>query len=176
MSGRSDAGEGDSMVHVPEGVPEYEAVNNCVLPTHLRYCVEEDMWLHEGRGGVVTVGMTDTAQTIAGSIMHAHYLVGPGDHREEGRNLMTLESAKWMGAVEAPFGGEVVEVNDAVSNDAYAINRSPYREVWLFRMEPDDPGEVEEKFVPVDEAEERYAEKMDEEDLDNCVHCEEFEI
>lgn len=153
---------------------EYRLINNCVLPEHLLYDVEEDLWAEEGDDGA-TIGMTDHSQTIAGNIMHVNFRVDPGDHVDAGDSLATIEAAKWIGVVKAPFPGTVAAVNEGIVEDAELVNRSPYHRGWVVEMEP-DAGDALDDFVPVEEAQERYREKMDRMGLDDCVHCEEFEI
>lgn len=153
----------------------FRLVNNCVLPEDLRFDVEEDLWV-EQEDGVLRVGMNDHSQTIAGSIMHVNFRVEPGDEVEAESRIAVIEAAKWIGVVKPGFGGEVVEVNAELERDAELVNRSPYRRGWVARIRPSDPEAAMERFVPVAEAEELYREKMERMGLDDCVHCEEFEI
>ncbi len=44
-----------------------------------------------------------------------------------------------MGGVLAPFGGEIVCVNDHVMTKPDLVNFSPYTDAWLVAMRPDDP-------------------------------------
>ena len=45
-------------------------VNNCSLPDDLLYHVDYNVWLRLKEDGIVEMGMTDIAQTMAGSIIH----------------------------------------------------------------------------------------------------------
>lgn len=153
---------------------DYRLVNNCVLPENLVYDVEEDLWAEPGDDGV-TIGMTDHSQTIAGNIMHVNFRVDPGDRVDAGDSLATIEAAKWIGVVKAPFTGTVTDTNDSIVDDAELVNRSPYHRGWVVEMESETEDALD-GFVAVGEAQERYREKMDRMGLDDCVHCEEFEI
>lgn len=158
---------------------EYELVNNCILPRDLVYNVEEDVWARAD-DGAITLGWTDSSQTITGSILHVNFLKEPGEAVAEEKPLATVEAAKWMGAVRTPFACEVAAVNHDVEESpdgVHLINRSPYNRGWIVKLEPDDPiDEALSPFVPVDEAVDAYEEKMERLDLDACIHCEEFEI
>lgn len=165
--------------HEPRDPPEYELVNNCILPRNLMYNVEEDVWARND-DGVVTLGWTDSSQTITGTILHVNFMKDVGEHVAEEKPLATVEAAKWMGAVRTPFSGEVAALNpdvEASPDGVHLINRSPYHRGWIVKLEPDDPvDEALSSFLPVDEAAEAYEEKMERLDLDACIHCDEFEI
>ena len=45
-------------------------VNNCLLPDDLQYHVEFNVWLRDNGDGTFDMGMTDIAQTMAGSVIH----------------------------------------------------------------------------------------------------------
>ena len=45
-------------------------VRNCLLPSDLLYDVPTNIWVRELDDGMVEIGMTDIAQTLAGSIIH----------------------------------------------------------------------------------------------------------
>ncbi|MCH7574887.1 MAG: hypothetical protein IIA59_07155 [Candidatus Marinimicrobia bacterium] len=45
-------------------------VNNCILPNNLLDHVENNIWLRVNEDQSVDIGMTDIAQTLAGSIIH----------------------------------------------------------------------------------------------------------
>jgi glycine cleavage system H protein len=163
----------------PRDPPPYETVNNCVLPRPLQYDVEEDVSARL-EGEEVTVGWTDSAQAVTGSILYVEYMREPGDHLEAGAPIATVEAAKWMGTVRAPFVGELLEINDEIEGRhgvVHPVNRSPYHAGWIAKLEPEASlDECLESFFPVEEAVEAYADKMDRLDLDACVHCNSFEI
>ena len=163
----------------PRDPPPYEVVNNCVLPRGLRYHVEDDVWARVD-GDRVTLGWTDSSQTVTGSILYVDYRSEPGEVLEAGDPIATVEAAKWMGVVSAPFDGTLAAVNGAIEGRhgvVHPVNRSPYDAGWIATVEP--AGSVEaslEGFLPIDEAVEAYREKIDRLDLDACVHCDSFEI
>lgn len=111
-------------------------VNNCNLPEDLYYVVGKHVWARY-EGGLVTVGMTDVAQNMAKTII----AVTPkaiGKVVQKGRNIATVESGKWVGAVPAPVGGEIVEVNDALTTSPSLVNTDPYGAGWVARLSPSD--------------------------------------
>ena len=51
---------------------------------------------------------------------------------------------KAVSDVYAPLSGEVVAVNEALSDSPERINEDPYGEGWLVRVRLSDPDEVEQ--------------------------------
>ena len=43
----------------------------------------------------------------------------------------------------APLSGEVIAVNDELTDDPQAINEDPYGDGWLVRVKLSDPSEVD---------------------------------
>ena len=54
-----------------------------------------------------------------------------------------VESVKAVSDVFAPLSGEVVAVNEALSDTPERINDDPYGDGWLVRVKLSDPGEVD---------------------------------
>jgi glycine cleavage system H protein len=52
-----------------------------------------------------------------------------------------VESVKAVSDVVAPLSGEIVEVNEGLSENPARINEDPYGEGWLVRVRLSDPGE-----------------------------------
>jgi glycine cleavage system H protein len=55
-----------------------------------------------------------------------------------------VESVKAVSDVVAPLSGEVVEVNDGLSDSPERINEDPYGEGWLVRVQLSDTSEVDD--------------------------------
>ena len=64
-----------------------------------------------------------------------------------------VESADASSPVDAPIGGEVLEVNAEALDSPDLVNSDPYAGGWLLRVRMDDPGELDELI-----GEEEYAE------------------
>jgi len=146
-----------------------ETYNNCVIPTDRYIDVEEHVWAKVD-DDVVTVGMTDVAQSLAKKFLHAH-IKGEGKEIGAGRSVATVESSKFVGPVKTPVDGEIIEVNDAVDDDASAINMSPYEDGWIVKLEPSNLDEDLEDLLIGDEAVEAYEDVIDDEEIE-CEHLE----
>ena len=111
-------------------------VNGCNLPEDLFYVVEKHVWARRD-GELVTVGLTDVAQNMAKTII-AVTPKAAGKPVKKGRNVATVESGKWVGPVPAPVGGEIVEVNQALTATPGLLNSDPYGAGWVAKIRPDD--------------------------------------
>lgn len=150
-------------------------VRNCLLPLELYYRVEEHLWVRAEPDGMVTVGMTDVAQTTAGRVLVVSFRPA-GRHYARGRPVAVVESGKWLGPVRAPVSGELVAVNSNLLQEPDLVNRSPYRRGWIVRLRP-SAWEQEMRWLQRGpEAVEHYERYMAERDLDDCVHCEGYEL
>ncbi len=149
-------------------------VRGCILPLNLHYSVGDHTWVAMNDDGTATVGMTDVAQNLAGSLLHAKPKK-VGAMRKKGKPVATVESSKWVGPVKSPVSGEIVAVNEALAADATLINRSPYKDGWIVKMQPT---QLEEEFAQLltgQAAVDAYRERIESEDLKACEHVEGFE-
>lgn len=112
-------------------------VNNCNLPDDLLYWPEKHVWVSVGDEGIITVGMTDVAQSLAGPVI-AGTPKAVGKKAKKGRSLGTVESSKFVGPVTAPVTGEVVEVNLALADDPTLLNSDCYGTGWFIKIKPND--------------------------------------
>jgi glycine cleavage system H protein len=110
-------------------------IRNCTIPEDLYYLVDKHVWARPDAAGLVTVGVTDVAQHLAGKVV----AVTPkkaGRPIQKGQSVATVESSKWVGPVPAPVGGEIVEANDAVRQSPLLLNQDPYEGGWIVRIRP----------------------------------------
>ena len=109
----------------------------CQLPEELFYDLDY-VWLRLGNDGLVTIGVTDPAQTMGGRVLSVH-IKKLGTALRPGRHVATLESGKWVGGIPVPFAAIVVERNEALLADPHLVNVDPYGTGWIARVRPDDP-------------------------------------
>lgn len=110
------------------------------LPGDLRY-TEEHEWLRQEEDGTVTVGITDHAQSALGDLVYVE-LPEVGQSVEAGGDMAVVESVKAASDVYAPVSGEVVAVNDDLSDDPEKVNADPYGDGWIVRLKPSGDGET----------------------------------
>ncbi len=90
-----------------------------------------------------TVGITPYAQEQLGDIVFVE-LPKVGQKLKAGDEAAVVESVKAASEIYAPVSGTVTAVNDALSGDPGLINSSPEGDGWIFRLELDDAGELDD--------------------------------
>jgi len=111
------------------------------VPEDLRYSRTHEWARREGQTAVV--GITDYAQSQLGDVVYVE-LPEVGEEYRRGDALGVVESVKATSDIYAPLSGKVVEINQALMDDPAVVNRDPYGEGWMVRLELLDPGEWEE--------------------------------
>ena len=93
---------------------------------------EEHEWLKLD-GDVATVGITEHAATQLGDLVFVD-LPRVGAKLTKGGQAATVESVKAASDVYAPLSGEVVAVNQRLSEDPGVVNADPMGEGWFFKL------------------------------------------
>ena len=105
------------------------------------YYTEEHEWISV-EGDTATVGITDFAQGQLGDIVFVE-LPEAGRTVSKGGEAAVVESVKAASDVYAPVSGEVVEANQALSDDPSLVNSDPEAGGWFFRLRLSDVGELD---------------------------------
>lgn len=111
-----------------------------MVPKELRYTDEHEWIRVEGTTG--TVGITEHAQDALGEITFVE-LPKPGDKVKRKDAVVVVESAKAAADVYAPADGTIGDVNAEVEDAPEMINEAPYGDGWLFKIDLDDPGQLD---------------------------------
>jgi glycine cleavage system H protein len=82
---------------------------------------------------VCILGITEFAQAELGEVVFVE-LPEIGQVFDSGDELGTIESVKAVAEVYTPVAGEVIEVNEAVSDDPELLNEDPHGEGWLIKI------------------------------------------
>ena len=110
-------------------------------PDDLLYHPEHD-WARVDDAGLATLGITWYAQDSLGEVVFFE-LPAVGTSVSKDKPYAEVESVKAVSDVIAPLSGEIVEVNEALSDSPQAINEDPYGDGWLVRVKLSDPSEQE---------------------------------
>ena len=93
--------------------------------------------------GVVTVGISNHAQELLGDIVYVELpQIGSSVSQKDG--VAIVESVKAASDVYSPLTGEIVEINEKLSDNPEIINSSPYEDGWFFKVKPQNINELEE--------------------------------
>jgi glycine cleavage system H protein len=112
-------------------------------PEDLLYHPEHD-WarIDAAEPELATLGITWYAQDSLGEVVFFD-LPAVGTSVKKDAPYAEVESVKAVSDVIAPLSGEIVAVNDALSENPQAINDDPYGDGWLVKVRLAEPGERE---------------------------------
>ncbi|MBI2951990.1 glycine cleavage system protein GcvH [bacterium] len=116
-----------------------------LVPKELLYTDQHEWLLRKGE--VATVGITDYAQHELGDIVFVE-LPKVGDRVSQGQPFGTVEAVKTVAELFAPVSGEVLEVNESLTEDAGQVNADPYSAGWMIRVRIHAPDEVDRLMTP----------------------------
>jgi len=97
---------------------------------------EDHEWLRV-EGDLVVVGITEHAATQLGDVVFVELpevetMVATGDE------VVVIESVKAASDISAPIDGQIVEVNDKLSDTPGMVNDDPTGNAWFFKLKIDD--------------------------------------
>ena len=110
------------------------------MPDDLYY--EENHYWVRVDGDFLVMGMDDFARQMAGDIVYVQ-LPFEGKALKLGKKFAKVESGKWVGKVYAPVNGEIVGSNEELETDPELINQDCYGKGWMYKIRPNDMGEVD---------------------------------
>lgn len=116
-------------------------------PDHYRY-TEAHTWVHLD-DDIATVGITDFAQSELGDVVFVE-LPEVESEVSAGDEVSVVESVKTASDIPAPLSGEIVSVNEALTEQPELINSSPYDTGWIFRIRISNASELEELLTAND--------------------------
>ena len=105
------------------------------LPEDIKY-TEDHEWARLD-GDVLTIGITDFAQSELGDIIFVEF---PDLNTEvsEKDSIGTLEAVKTVADIYSPISGEIIELNNNLENTPELINEDPYNEGWILKIKIND--------------------------------------
>ena len=109
------------------------------VPAELKYSKEHE-WLRKEADGTYTVGITEHAQELLGDMVFVD-LPEVGATVSAGDDCAVAESVKAASDIYAPVSGEIVAVNDALSDSPELVNSETYAGGWILKAS--DESELE---------------------------------
>jgi glycine cleavage system H protein len=110
------------------------------MSDNLKYTSEHE-WLRIEDGNVAIIGITPFAQDALGDLVFVE-LPEVGLKVEKGDDFAVVESVKTAAEVYSPVSGEIVSVNDNLSDDPELIKKS-MDEGWIAKIKFSDPAQLE---------------------------------
>jgi glycine cleavage system H protein len=91
--------------------------------------------------GVAIVGITEHAQKELGDVVFVE-LPKVGDTFDTNETFANVESVKAVSEVFCPVAGEILEVNDALSESPQLVNDDSYGDGWFIKLKIADATEL----------------------------------
>jgi len=109
------------------------------IPSNLKYTKDHEWILVEG--DVATIGITDFAQSQLGDIVFVE-VETEGETLDREEVFGTIEAVKTVSDAFMPLTGEVVEVNENLTDHPDSINKDPYGAGWMIKVKVADVAEL----------------------------------
>ncbi len=128
-----------SQERIAERRPEYPVIRERLLYT------SNHMWAIVTPEGNVRVGFTDYAQERFRGV--ASIQTHPVGHEvKKGEPLGVVETWMFMFDLFSPVSGKIVEVNRALLDEPFIINKDSYEMAWIAEIKPDNLITLEEEL------------------------------
>ena len=101
---------------------------------------DEHEWVRVENGNA-TIGITDYAQEQLGDVVFVE-LPDVGTTLAKGDQAAVVESVKAASEVYAAVSGEVLEVNEVLTDEPGKVNEDPQGAAWFIKMKLSDPSEI----------------------------------
>lgn len=102
------------------------------FPENCLYTKEHE-WLKQ-EGDIAYVGITDFAQKELGDIVFVE-IDTIGQTIEQEKIFGTIEAVKTVSDLFIPITGKILEINDKIVKNPELINKDPYGEGWLVKIQ-----------------------------------------
>ncbi|OKY82394.1 MAG: glycine cleavage system protein H [Alistipes sp. 56_11] len=93
-------------------------------------------------GNEAFVGITDFAQGQLGDIVFVD-VPTVGESLGQNEVFGSIEAVKTVSDAFLPVSGEILEFNEALENDPALVNKDPYGEGWIIKVNMANPAEVD---------------------------------
>lgn len=110
------------------------------IPANVKYSDDHE-WLRI-EGDEAYIGISDYAQHELGDIVFVD-VDTVGETMEKNETFGTIEAVKTVSDLMMPVSGKILEFNEALEENAAAINSDPYGEGWIIKIKMTNPAEAE---------------------------------
>ena len=102
---------------------------------------EEHEWLVKEEN-LVIVGVSEHGAEALGDLVFVE-LPDVGTTVSKGDEIVVIESVKAASDITAPLDGEIIEVNEELTEKPELVNEDPLGAAWFFKMKLTDPSEID---------------------------------
>ncbi len=111
------------------------------IPEELKYTKDHE-WVRV-KGDVAIVGITEFASTELGDIVYVEVEV-QGEVLDREESFGSIEAVKTVSDMFMPVGGEVIEFNEILEDAPETINKDPYGDGWIIKVNMKDASELDD--------------------------------
>lgn len=115
------------------------------IPGNLKYTKDHE-WIRK-EGNIAYVGVTDFAQSELGDVVFVE-IETVGETLSKGDVFGTIEAVKTVSDAYMPVSGKVLEKNEKLDSSPDLINKDPYGEGWMIKIEVLDEAEFNDLLSP----------------------------
>jgi len=110
------------------------------IPENLKYTKDHEWVRADGSTGYV--GITDYAQGELGDIIYLD-VTTVGETLAQGDTFGTIEAVKTVSDCFIPVSGKIAEFNNAINDNPAIVNKDPYGDGWIIKIEITNPAELD---------------------------------
>jgi glycine cleavage system H protein len=111
------------------------------VPSNLKYTKDHE-WIRV-EGNTAIIGVTDFAQGELGDVVFVE-IETVGETLNKGEAFGTIEAVKTVSDSYMPVSGTVIEKNEKIEATPDVINKDPYGDGWMIKIELTNPAELAE--------------------------------
>ena len=110
-------------------------IRHCDFPEGILYDLNNLVWIKRNDDDhyLVTLGVTPILISLAGKLTKIK-LKEIGTIIEKSKSVGSIESLRYFGMVRCPVKGEIVEVNNTLTDNPKTVNDFPYNEGWFVKI------------------------------------------
>jgi len=117
------------------------------IPEGLKYTKDHEWCLVEG--DVMTIGVTDFAQSELGDIVFVE-VETEGETLDREDVFGSIEAVKTVSDLFMPVSGEITQFNDELEANPELVNSDPYGEGWMIKVKITDPAGLDDLMSAAD--------------------------
>jgi glycine cleavage system H protein len=110
------------------------------FPENLKYTKDHE-WI-KAEGNIAVIGITDFAQGELGDIVYVE-IETEGETLDREAVFGTVEAVKTVSDLFMPVSGKIVAVNESLVTSPETVNKDPYGEGWMIRVELSDVSQLD---------------------------------
>ena len=109
-------------------------------PEELKYTKDHE-WVR-AEGDILTIGITDFAQSELGDIVYVE--VDTLDEALDAEEVFgTVEAVKTVSDLFLPIAGEIIEFNESLEDEPEKVNNDPYGAGWMIKIKCNDVADLD---------------------------------